>query len=141
MISKHTFDKRIFGSFLGFETTSPDDEIGFGPRLGGVSYLLVTKLGVLVVVVGIAVVTLTFFTDFLLPSLKDFVLLVDGFLFCIRLFNSFLKLNNGDAVALVIGNVLITGGEVVILEAVTLLDTSLFGLILFRFSINIPEVA
>ena len=94
----------------------------------------------MVVVEGAEVVTFTFFTDFRLPSFKDFVLLLEDF-FCIRLFSSFLKLNNGDAVASTIGNVLIAVEDVVVLLFVELLAASVFGLTLLRLSINIPEVA
>ena len=100
-----------------------------------------TKLGLAVVVVVLGEVIFTFFTDFLLPSLNDFVLFWEGFLFWTRLFNSFLKLNNGDAVASTIGTVFTTEGVVVVLLAVELFDVSLCGLILLLFNINIPELA
>jgi len=97
-------------------------------RVGGVSYLLVTNAG------GLTVVDLIFSREGgPFEILACFVLL--------KLLKSFRRLNNGEAVmvTLTIGRYFVV---VVVLDVVVtlLLCTSLFGLSLLLFNINIPEL-
>ena len=73
-----------------------------------------------------------------MPSEEDFEPMC---LLLVKLFSPFLRLSNGDAVALTFTIdkcSVVVGVDVVVV--VLLLFTSVFGLSLLRFSINIPEL-